>query len=398
MVTSCTLDSTYKKNIKVSFIKKRFHNIIWERFLHSVAKLFTMKYMYLSILILLISCTKTIEDRCFITTENEIQNVYKEDIPYTVAQILKDKPEYLEIENLSKYRNFKKDSIESSQFWDNEEIWKAHIEEFKIFQEKFQDQFGFSNRQQVGNATYALGKNRLGYWLLKIQDNKPSAYFLGISFSHYYINKVQEKPIIKDGALQLEGSLVKFVKVGGLPVYHDYSAIEDGKLFKINLKDLCRDSDSDGYNDIFEKSFGLNENNKDTDGDGVDDFNDLNPMFRSENNKFAQLYEMLLPEYSGIENFRSLHYSFEIFISDCDYFHQINPSLRVLFLPENEEKKTYYTRVTDVVDHGVSKLKRDHKAPDSYYIETWGSSYSNDYSADYENGKWVLKVVGGYVI
>ncbi|MBP2615273.1 hypothetical protein [Chryseobacterium jejuense] len=357
-----------------------------------------MKYICLSIFIFLLSCTKTVEDRCFITTEDKIQNAYKEDNPYTVNQILNNKPRYLEIVNLAKYRNFKKDSIESGRFWDNEEIWKAHIEEFKIFQKKFHDEFGFSSRQEVGNTTYALGSNKLGYWLLKIQDNKPSAYFLGLSFSHYYINKIQEQPMIKDGFLQLEGSLVKIIKVGGLPGYDDYSAIEDGKLFKINLKDLFKDSDNDGYNDIFEKSFGLNENNRDTDGDGVDDFNDLNPMFRSENNKFVQLYEMLLPQYSGIENFRNLHYSFEFFISDCDYFHQINPSLRVLFLPENEEKQTYYTRVTDVVDHGVSKLKRDHEATDYYYIETWGSSYSSDYSAVFKDGKWILKNIGSTVI
>ncbi|OCA70389.1 hypothetical protein BBH99_14145 [Chryseobacterium contaminans] len=352
----------------------------------------------MTLFISLFSCSKSVEDNCFINPKDKINNEYKEERPYSVAQILKHKPEYLEIVSLAKYRDFKKDSTESRQFFRSEEMGKAHKEEFKIFKEKFHDEFEFSSRQEVGSTTYALGSNRLGYWLLKIQDNKPSAYFLGLSFSHYYINKIQEQPIVKDGFLQLEGSLVKFIEVGGLPVYHDYSAIEDGKLFKINLKDVCRDSDNDGYNDIFEKSFGLNENNKDTDGDGVDDFNDLNPMFKSEKNKFVQLYEMLLPQYSGIENFKNLHYSFEVFSSDCDYFHQIDPSIRVLFLPEDKEKQSYYTRVTDVVNHGVSKLKRDHKAPDYYYIETWGSSYSTEYSAAFKDGKWILTNIGSIVI
>ncbi|BAP32055.1 uncharacterized protein CHSO_3018 [Chryseobacterium sp. StRB126] len=361
-----------------------------------------MRILYCTIFISLFSCSKSVEDHCFINPKDKINNEYKEEKPYSVEQILKHQPDYLEIVNLTKYRNFKKDSIESNQFlMSDEELekkWKAHEEEFKIFKEKFQDEFGFSGRQEVGNTTYALGRNNLGYWLLKIQDNKPSAYFLGLSFSHYYINKIQEQPMIKDGFLQLEGSLVKFVEVGGLPVYHDYSAIEDGKLFKINLKDLFKDSDKDGYNDIFEKSFGLNENSRDTDGDGIEDFNDLNPMFRSENNKFAQLYEMLLPQYSGIENFKTLHYSFEVFISDCDYFHQINPSLRVLFLPENKEKQTYYTRVTDVIDHGVSKLKQESKKPDKYYIDTWGSSSSTEYSAEFKDGKWIMEVIMSTVV
>jgi hypothetical protein len=50
------------------------------------------------------------------------------------------------------------------------------------------------------------------------------------------MNRIQQIPIIKDGFLQFEGSLVKIIKVAGLPGYDDYSAIEDGKLFKINLK------------------------------------------------------------------------------------------------------------------------------------------------------------------
>lgn len=357
-----------------------------------------MKYLCLSIFTVLVSCSHNPEERCFINANDKIQNEYKEEKPYGIQQILKHKPEYLEIVNLTQYRNFKKDSTEFRELFRNEEKWKAYAEEFKIFEEKFQYEFQFSNRQEVGSAKYALASNRLGYWLLKIQDEKPSAYFLGLSFSHYYINKIQEQPMIKDGFLQLEGSFVKFVDAGGLPVYHDFSAIEDGRLFKINLKDVYKDSDNDGYNDIFEKCFGLNENNKDTDGDGVDDFNDLNPMFRSEKNKFVQLYEMLLPQYSGIENFRNRHYSFEVFRSDCDYFHQINPSIRVLFLPENKEKQSDYTRVTDVVNWGISKLKRDKKNPHQYYIDTWGRSSSDDYSAEFKDGKWILTNIRSIVI
>lgn len=354
-----------------------------------------MRILYCAIFISLFSCSKSVEDKCFINPKDKINNEYKEEKPYSLEQILKHKPDYLEIVSLTQYRNFKKDSIESDQFlMSDEELekkWRAHEEEFKIFKEKFQGEFGFSNRQEVGNIAYALGSNNLGYWLLKIQDNKPSAYFLGISFSHYYINEVQEQPIVKDGFLQFEGSLVKIVKVEGLPGYDDYSAIEDGKLFKINLETLFKDSDNDGYNDIFEKNFGLNEKNRDTDGDGIDDFNDLNPMFRSEKNKFTQLYEMLLPQYYGIENFSTRHYSFEVFESDCDYFHQISPSLRVLFLPDDKEKQTYYTRITDVVRRTISKLERDKKNPNKYYIDTWESSSSTYYSAEFKDGKWVIE-------
>lgn len=116
------------------------------------------------------------EDNCFIDPKDNINNQYKEEKPYSVAEILKHKPEYLEIVSLAKYRDFKRQYGIPSVFR-SEEMGKAHEEEFKIFKEKFQDEFEFSSRQEVGSTTYALGSNRLGYWLLKIQDNKPSAYF-----------------------------------------------------------------------------------------------------------------------------------------------------------------------------------------------------------------------------
>ncbi|WP_346985598.1 hypothetical protein [Chryseobacterium sp. POE27] len=159
-------------------------------------------------------------------------------------------------------------------------------------------------QQDYDNAKYALGKNDLGYWLLKIADHKPSAYFLGLSFSHYYFNEIQNQPLIKYGFLQIEGSLVQIIKVPGLPGYDDYSAIADGKMFKVNLKELMKDMDQDGYNDIFEKCFGLNPDDKDSDGDGINDFVDVNPMYKSEKNKFTELYEMLLPTYAGAPDFK----------------------------------------------------------------------------------------------
>lgn len=357
-----------------------------------------MKYVYLLISVLLISCSERIEKKCFIDDQDNIFKGYVEKETYTVKQILDDQPDYLEIVNLKRFRTFKKDSTEAHLFRysleEAEKKWKADQEEFKIFRAKFSDQFEYSHKQLLNNVWYALGSNSLGYWLLKIEKGKADAYFIGISFSHYYINKVQENPIVKDGIFQVEGSLVKIIKMPGLPGYDDYSAMEDGKLFKIKLKDLMIDSDNDGYNDIFENSLGLNARSKDTDGDGIGDFDDMNPMFESEKNKFSQLYEMLLPDY-GTLNFKNLHYSFAVYESDCDYFHQINPGLRVLFIPEKASKQEYYVRMTDVVGGSISKIKKDKKDPNKFYIYTSGSSFTNDYSAEFKNGKWVLEITGG---
>lgn len=324
---------------------------------------------------------------------------YEEPKSYTAKEILNDKPDYLEVVNLKQYRAFKKDSTDTRSYdysSESESIWSRQDGEFKLLKDAFSDQFLFCSQQQVGNVLYGLGKNRLGFWLLTIENNQPKAYFLGLSFSHYYMNRVQQIPVIKDGFLQFEGSLVKIIKVAGLPGYDDYSAIEDGKLFKINLKTLMKDSDGDGYNDIFEKCFGLNPDNKDTDGDGINDFEDLNPMFASEKNKFSQLYESLLPSY-GTANFKKLNYTFEVYQTDCDYFHQISPELRVLFVPDSKSKQTYYTRITDVTDGTISKIQKNDKDPNLFYMYTSGNGSTTDYSAEYKNGKWILEIIGSTV-
>ncbi|MYY23983.1 hypothetical protein [Elizabethkingia anophelis] len=353
-----------------------------------------MKKIYWLILPFIFSCSKNIEDRCFVNEKDNRDGDYKEEIPYTVQQILNEKPDYLEIENLKSYRSFKKDSTElhSEQISINSNEREAYLNQYSLLDKVFSNQFWHYQKQQVGNILYALGHNRQGYWLLKIENDKPSAYFLGLSFSHYYFNRIQERPIIKGDYLQIEGSLVKIAKVDGLPGYDDYSAIEDGKLFKIKLKDLMQDSDQDGYNDIFEKSFGLNPNNKDTDGDGIDDFNDMNPMYKSERNKFSQLYEQIIQTNSGILNSTKQNYSFSIYHNDCDYFHQITPDFRVLFIPENKKRRTHYTRITDVTRGGISKIEKDEKNPNLFYITKFGSG-ADTYSAEYKNGKWIIILI-----
>ncbi|AQX13374.1 hypothetical protein KRE40_07065 [Elizabethkingia meningoseptica] len=361
-----------------------------------------MKKIYLFIIPLIISCSKSIEDRCFMSDKENSFEAYVEEKPYTIQQILNEKPDYLEIENLKNYRSFKTDSIGNTihniSKEEEERKWKAYKNDYQLFNEAFSEQFWYLKRQQIGETLYALARNGLGYWLLKTENNKPSAYFLGLSFSHYYFNEVQEEPIIKGDYLQIEGSLVKIVKVPGLPGYDDYSAMEDGKLFKIKLKDLMLDSDQDGYNDIFEKSFGLNPYNKDTDGDGINDFDDMNPMYKSEKNKYTQLYEQLLQANSGLENPEKLHYTFRAYQNDCDYFHQVNPYIRVLFIPEEKKKQTSYNRVTNIVRESISKMKKDEKNPDILYFGISGNSSMQHGSAEYKNGEWDIALQQDVVI
>lgn len=361
-------------------------------------------YPFLSLLLFsfLSSCNSK-DDNCF-TSSNETYH-YEEKPAFTVAQIEDDKPDYLQITDLKQFRSFKNDSI-SAKSYDikNEEAERKkhelYLRTYEKFNALFYDQFTYYARQSVADAEYAIGRNSLGYWLLKIENNTPKAFFIGLSFSHYYLNSIQEKPIINDNELQVEGSFVKIVKVAGLPGYDDYSAIEDGKLFRIKRSDLEKDSDQDGYNDIFEVSFGLNPASADTDADGVNDFNDLNPLFKSEDNKFTALFEELLGEYASYEgqDFAKLKYHFDVYETDCEYFQSIQPKLRTIFTSKHDKKKPYYLKHTDVVHEGISKLKADRFNGDKFYVRKWGSSFSNDLVVEYKDGKWIIEMIGGYVI
>lgn len=359
---------------------------------------------YLFFLFLIVSCSKSLEERCFIQEGEKYFDTYEEPKVFTVKDILENKPDYLEIINLKNFRSFKKDSLERRDIRNtsekDEKFFRDQKTLFSDFEEKFFGQFLYSFKHTENNVKYALGRNGLGYWFLEIKNDKPSAYFLGLSFSHYQFNKLQQNPIVKDGSFQLEGSFVKIIKVPGLPGYDDYSAIEDGKLFKIKLEDLKKDSDDDGYTDIFENCFGLNPNNKDTDGDGINDFEDHNPLFKSEKNRFTTLYENLIDQpLDGIrDNLDKMDYFIMPFESDCDYFQRINLKAKVLVFPEDREKQPYYVRVTDVFNGGYSKIKKNKNNPNVFYIFESHDSGTTNYRVEWKNTKWEIENVGGVII
>ena len=360
-------------------------------------------FLFFVLCIFLFSCKNSLEDNCFTTKERHYD--YKEEVPFTVEEILKNKPKNISVSQLKDFRSFKTDSTEANYYDfknEKEELkkYEAHKKLYAKFDSAFNAQFAYFAKQSVGKAEYAFAQNNLGFWLTKIDGTTAKAYFLGLSFSHYYFNKIQTQPIIKNGELQLQGSFVKIVKVAGLPGYDDYSAIEDGKLFRIKLSDLEKDSDHDGYNDIFEESFGLNPENGDTDSDGINDFNDFNPLHKSGKNKFTMLFEELVPKYAAVEgqDFKKMNYFFDVYSNDCEYFQMINPELRTFFVAENKNRLPYYLRVTDVIDGGLSKLKKDPKNPEKFYIMKWGSSSTYDMAVEFKNGKWQIEIISGTVV
>ncbi|MGO4710962.1 hypothetical protein AB4Y90_18005 [Chryseobacterium sp. 2TAF14] len=139
---------------------------------------------YLALLFLTFSCSKSIEDRCFTSPDdNRVKNLKNDDDlviydhnmqieKYDATQILAEKPDYLQIVDLKKFRSFKKDSIEANSQDLMENKWEAHEAEFKVFNEAFSMQFSFSNQQKLGMWCMLWAGISLDFGCVKLKMKK----------------------------------------------------------------------------------------------------------------------------------------------------------------------------------------------------------------------------------
>lgn len=128
---------------------------------------------YLFFLFLIVSCSKNLEERCFTSSDDISTKNFKNDEDlinynyydyarkYDIKKTIAEKPDYLQIIHLKTFRSFKKDSVISNSEEIMEKKWKEYSSEFKIFNDKFSEQFSFSNQQKIGNIMYAFGRNQL---------------------------------------------------------------------------------------------------------------------------------------------------------------------------------------------------------------------------------------------
>ncbi len=262
-----------------------------------------------------------------------------------------------------------------------------HNNPFAAFQTYFKNQFRYIRFQQAGKSLYAVAVNQFGHWLLEIKGRKPKAYYIGFS-KNTYINHIQKDGFIKNNTLFLDGSFISIKK--GIR-FDEWTAVKDFLTFEINLEDIKKDSDGDGYNDLFENLVCLNPYSRDTDGDGISDFDDLNPLHAPEKNKFTQLFENIIePDSNGYERITERHYSFDIYESDCDFFQKINPkNRRVLVLSGSQAYQLKNNSKTSPFRTFYGRIK---KGPDekTFYIPYFKNSSGGRIIAEYKNGKWSL--------
>ncbi|WP_194294696.1 hypothetical protein [Chryseobacterium sp. HMWF035] len=123
-------------------------------------------------------------------------------------------------------------------------------------------------------------------------------YYTGLEKSANYLFKTNSKyPLWKNkNSIQIEADIVRMIKEPLFPSspLPTYETIENNALITLNLKEIIKDSDDDGINDLEEKFvYFTNPLSADTDKDGIMDFDDENPRYKSLNNDFTKLVEIL---------------------------------------------------------------------------------------------------------
>lgn len=354
-----------------------------------------MKKYVAIIFIFLVSCNNSLDENCFVNDNKVEKNIKIENFKVdTLDKILRSNPKYvkiIEVKNNLSYDDEMRKLQEKNSFSEESE-WKIkqknYENKFSYFLKNFGEQFLFKQIQKEKVATYGIAENQFGYWFLEIKNKIAKAYFLGLS-DFTYISENQEAILFKDDKLFLKGSLIRIRESWALPYGPQMESVKDFITFEIDLKEVRKDTDNDGFNDIFEKYIHLNPNLKDTDNDGISDFIDTNPLYKSEKSKFTDMYQQILEtNYSNLNTVK-LNYTFNGYHSDCEYFQKINPKIfKVIILPENLYKRNDYRR--NIFNSSFSKIRKSKMDENIFYIYENDDSGTRNYTAEFVDGKWKI--------
>ncbi|GEN77621.1 hypothetical protein [Chryseobacterium hagamense] len=356
-------------------------------------------YLPLSVFILISCITDRKEDACFENDKKE-KTAYQEFRIDTPQEILRANPSHVKFTVDNKLKTYKEETEDARKSYSEAEDKKR----FKVYDDKyaeliknFGNQFYYINTEKVDGIVYGIGQNMFGYWLLETKNNTVAAYYLGLSqFTHF--SKKQPEHFISGNKLLAYGSFVRISKSWGYPFGPQKEAVKDRLVFEIDLQTVKKDSDKDRFNDLFEKLVLLNPDSADTDKDGIPDFTDSNPLYRSEKSKFTDLYTLIIDREYEQSGFSKGSYFFTGYFSDCDYFHHINPTqVKVLIYPENKSSELQSDYRLGMFPEHIGKIRKD-KDKNRFYIDYGSGSGGGYIEALFKNGKWNLTKQSTYDI
>lgn len=360
-----------------------------------------MKYIYLPLFIsILTSCTTDRkEDACFENNKEE-KTAYEEFRLDTPQEILRANPSHVKFtidKNLKSYNEEIEDDRKSYPEAEDKKRYKAYDHTYAKLIKNFGEQFYYINIEETNGIIYGIGQNMFGYWLLELKNNTADAYYLGLSrFTHF--SKKQPEHFISGNKLVAYGSFVRISENWAHPSYPNLEPVNDRLMFEIDLKAVKKDSDKDRFNDLFEKLVLLNPDSADTDKDGISDFTDSNPLYRSEKSKFTNLYTLIINREYEQPNFSKGNYFFTSYFSDCDYFHRINPTeVKVLIYPDKQRLLLKSDYRLGMFPEYIGKIKRD-QDKNRFFINYGSGSGGGYIEAFFKNGQWTFSKQSTYII
>lgn len=355
-----------------------------------------MKVHYLLALLAFLSCEKKenavadsekhTEANCFIVSRGiNFDDTRKTYHAPTSEAILNALPKHIKQTQLNDFTNFSFDQKTHDDLVLKEKEYVASNEYSSKFSEwiKALPEFTYLSV----NRDLALAKNKYGLWMI---ENSPSGfkpYFLGFT-QNFYLNDFygKDQQFLKDNHVSFSGALVNKQRLSRVPMRPKYEVIKDGMEFSIGLDEIKKDSDGDGYNDLFEQFIGLNPNSKDTDGDGLSDFEDSNPKFKSAESIFTAMYEAIVDDPAA-----KVQYSFTEILTDCDYFQTINPKNKKVLIYTTEEKVPIKEDVLDTFfPRKYSKMSTNKDFPNAYFTDFSDETGDGTISAEFVDGKWKI--------
>ena len=353
-----------------------------------------MKVYFLMLPLLILSCNKnaessgksthTTKDQCFILNEGINLDEAKKPTPHpTHEEIVKNMPAHIQMKNVADFQKFNYDlkiteelQATEKKYFESPEYQKKFTEWIAAFPE-----FNYLSIQD----NYALAKNKYGLWIIEKNNADFKPYFLGLTQNVYlpeFYGKDQK--FIENNQFVMNGTLVDIQRLSRVPMLPKYEVVQDGVQFAINLEDVKKDSDKDGFNDLFEKFVGLNPDSADTDRDGIADFVDPNPKYKEGTDKFTAMYETLVDHPKTVSKF-----SFVEILTDCEYFQAINPKNIKVLVYNTTEKPPIKDDVLDNFFPGkYSKMKTYKNYPEVYFTDFSDPSGDGTLSAEFVDGKW----------
>ena len=263
-------------------------------------------------------------------------------------------------------------------------------------------------------------------------------YFTGLYQNDHYVFKSNSKfPLWKDtNNIQIESDIVRMIEPltfpGGGP---SYETVKNDALVVLNLKEILKDSDDDGWNDLDEKmNYFTNPFSSDTDGDGIIDSEDINPKYATANNDFTKIFEAIVyGNFPLLESANLREESFEIniktfnedikkqqeklsinypktesdsldylqakvIVTDDEYLQRINTfGEKIIFLTSKEYKEYQKINPFNMYCQSYTKIFKCDTIEDTYVVKFDGVVFGNTYLIKKTSNGYLITILENWI-